>query len=265
MSKHFIIIGNSRTGSTWLTTALNNVSGISTDFEVKIPPINYELLPNHHLLDKNFESLFWRRLPDDEILGTKLILDPKPHYNLAEQIDLAISKNTKIIFLKRCLSAQTLSQLKYGMVNILDESVNQSSNKIMERLKIETERVQKMSPRDIKVSPQSVKLFMRSLMIRAANDLMIHNFLSNGPRAHLIVDYDEIHERFTDILQFVGHSCVKNNINLDDVSVTKKVNKELTSTERGFREFGLEFNILRDSFLKQQKVCQKTINNLYGY
>ena len=63
MSNKFIILSNSRTGSTWLTTALNQVEDISTDFEIKIPPINYTKLPNHYLMEVNLVLTFGMLYP----------------------------------------------------------------------------------------------------------------------------------------------------------------------------------------------------------
>ena len=55
------------------------------------------------------------------VIGSKLVLDPKPHdASLIKVLLEHLKPDVNIIFLKRCLAEQTISQMKNGMTNKLN-------------------------------------------------------------------------------------------------------------------------------------------------
>lgn len=259
----FIIIGNSRTGTTWLTTALNEIPDITTDYEVKIPPINYQKLPNHFILCPNFKENFYPKLPHTKVVGTKLVLDPKPHdESQFEYIRSCLDEEIKVIFLKRCLAEQTISQMKHGMVNILNTQKKHKKNNINARLQLESQRVAKIGDRTITLNEESINFFMKSILIRLANDLLIHKYLTEINHQFIVVDYSEIPEKFTTILRFIN-SAEGQFSDISDYAVTEKVNKEQSSIEIFLKAFAKEFNILRDQMLTSSSASFETIKLFY--
>ena len=263
MSSKFIILSNSRTGSTWLTTALNQVEDISTDFEIKIPPINYTKLPNHYLMEGEFSATFWNAIPQNRVIGSKLVLDPKPHdAGLIKVLLEHLKPDVNIIFLKRCLAEQTISQMKNGMTNKLKLDKNREENQINKRLELETQRLMNVESREITLNNDSINFFFKSLYTRLANDLLLKGYLSQSGHQFLEIDYSEIRQKFGEICGFLG-SNAPDIANIEDFTITEKVNKQPSPVEQLLKSFAQQTNSLRTQMLGQGEINMDTINSFY--
>ena len=263
MSNKFIILSNSRTGSTWLTTALNQVEDISTDFEIKIPPIYYTKLPNHYLMEGEFSANFWNAMPQNRVNGSKLVLDPKPHdASLIKVLLDHLKPDVKIIFLKRCLAEQTISQMKNGITNKLRLDKNRAENQITKRLELETQRLSNVKSREIELNDNNINFFFKSLYTRLANDLLLKGYLGQGRHQFLEIDYSEIRQKFGEMCEFLGSNA--NDIsNIEDFTITEKVNKQPSNVEHLLKSFAQQTNSLRSQMLGQGEINMSTIHSLY--
>lgn len=263
MMARFIIISNSRTGSTWLTTALNQVEDICTDYEIKIPPINYPKLPNHFLMEGNFKEIFWSSITENRVIGSKLVLDPKPHdQTLIDVLASNIDSDVKILFLTRCLAEQTISKMKSGHKNRFKATERHKPSKISQRLERETKALATVPSREIPLSNESIQIFTQAVHTRLANDLLLKSYLDQSSQEYMQVDYRDIDKNFGEICAFLG-SHQRDIDSIRDFTITEKINRAENSTEMLFKAFAWQTNSLRARLLKQKNVDMRTIKSFY--
>ena len=264
MSSRFIVMSNSRTGSTWLTTALNQVEDITTDFEIKIPPIAYPKLPNHFLMQGSFDEEFWPLVPSNLVRGSKLVLDPKPHdQSLLSTLKLHIPSDVKIVFLTRCLAEQTISKMKVGHKNRLKSGLTYQSNRISDRLLEESQALDHMPNREISLNLDSIRLFTSAVNIRLANDLLIRKYLGESEQAFVHIDYSNLKEKFTNLCAFLG-SEIKNLPPIDKLAITEKVNRTESTVDTVLKAFAARANELREEIFKIDDVNFDVVRSFYN-
>jgi hypothetical protein len=125
MENNFLTISNSRSGSSWLVTALGQLNDVYTDYEVKIPPLKYKKQDLHYLIEDDFKDTFFNTISKDGIIGSKMVLDIVSHTQ--EHLDYLLAKipkNIKFIFLKRSLIDQVISEYKIGVINKSTAKIN---------------------------------------------------------------------------------------------------------------------------------------------
>lgn len=90
--REFIIIGNSRVGSTWLATALGGVGGLSVDYELKATG---HAVHSHHLevssiadIHLALSSVQERSVERPVAVGVKLVFDPVTNCSDSSAVDL---------------------------------------------------------------------------------------------------------------------------------------------------------------------------------
>ena len=241
----FLIISNSRCGSTWLTSSLNELEDVCTDYEVKIPPFPKKEM--HILLDSNFPSL-WKLLEPNLCLGSKLVLETQAYsYKLVEYLRHHIDEKIKIIFLTRSLIDQSMSIFRFGSTNKLKNISKGSQNLMGSQLSLMTQDESVLRQQNIvTLDPIWLSKLYADVQNRMANDLLISEYLKTCQNEWMHVDYSHLDEYWPNLCSFIGSNTSKS---LSDVTVTSKVSSEFSSEELSVRNMLKPFDLLRDNFI----------------
>ena len=199
----FLIVGNMRTGSTWLETLLGALPDVATEFELKWRP-RYTPLAIHRVLDTDsptVEQILEELESDLPVVGSKFILDPY-HFSPLQfrKLREKLSSEIRIVHLTRNPRSIFLSRHR-GSYHHLNRA---SAARISERLKaaiadadIDKARV-RPSPRQIAATDCYDELAMY-----VGNDVRLAQ-LARSHRHYLLIDYREIAKRMTEIARFIG-------------------------------------------------------------
>jgi hypothetical protein len=199
----FLIVGNMRTGSTWLETLLGALPDVATEFELKWRP-PYTPHAVHLVLETDsptVEQILEELDSDLPVVGSKFILDPYYFSPLQfRSVQEKLSPEIRIVHLTRNPRSIFLSRRR-GIYHDLNRA---STARISVRLKaaiveagIDKARV-RPSPGRIAASD-----CYDELATYVGNDVRLAQ-LARSHRHYLLVDYGEIAKRMTEIARFVG-------------------------------------------------------------
>jgi hypothetical protein len=199
----FLIVGNMRTGSTWLETLLGALPDVATEYELKWRP-RYAPLAVHRVLDVNsptIDQILEEFESDSPIVGSKLILDPH-HISSAEFTDLTakLSPEIRVIHLTRDPRSIFLSRRR-GVYHQLNRD---GEIHISKHLKVAIEEADAAGAH-VQLSPESVAEpdCYDELAIYVQNDARFAQ-LRRTHRHYLLVDYGEIAKQLPEIARFTG-------------------------------------------------------------
>jgi uncharacterized protein YoxC len=199
----FLILGNMRTGSTWLETLLGALPDVVTEFELKWRP-RYAPLVVHRVLDTSSPTVddileaFESVLP---VAGSKLVLD-LDYLSPIEFTKLAakLSPEIRVIHLTRDLRSIFFSRRR-GVYHRLNRD---SPIRVSERIRAAIDEAD-IDRAKAQPSPEWVHKSdcYDELATYVRNDARLAQLRRTG-RDYLLVDYAEIEERMTEIARFAG-------------------------------------------------------------
>lgn len=222
----FLIIGNGRTGSTWLLTSLDLLHDVSARKEIKWEKPSFFASSNIHEIINRQSSMrkVIESLPCDDsvpthIRGSKLIFDPDIFYCAPVFSDLAkiIEKDFKLILLKRDYLDAWLSWKVRGVYH----EVNSEADLRCQHPDPMLEAIKNM------VKPPSVSLTLHhggtalsdhdgdsvAYSLMTAIDDLVQAYVNDiqglaliRARGGMIVNYSDIKSKFGDIVRFIGSS-----------------------------------------------------------
>ena len=199
----FLIIGNMRTGSTWLETLLGALPDVVTEFELKWRP-RYAPLAVHRVLDMSSPTVdhileaFESDLP---VAGSKLILDLDYLLPIEfTKLEAKLSPEIRIIHLTRDLRSIFLSRRR-GVYHRLNRD---SALRVSDRIRAAIDEADIARAR-AQPSPERVHKSdcYDELAIYVRNDARFAQLAGTHER-YLHIDYDEVPRRLTEIARFVG-------------------------------------------------------------
>lgn len=225
-----VIISNSRCGSTYLLTALNKYQDVAADYELKLPPTNYELLDIHVPLSADkclgLQELFESK--DEKCYISKLVLDPISYDHQAINILSKSLRNiNKFIYIRRPLVEQVLSSLKSGYTNVLNKNEDLSfNNKMLFQLGIQS--LKNPTIKEIELSSDMLEYTLNSTLIRLRNEELIIRFLAEEKKQVLQLKYTNSDFNNESLEKFLG---IHMKIPLSELAATKKLVKNYTKEE----------------------------------
>jgi hypothetical protein len=207
----FLVMSNARSGSTWLESMLGELDDVRVDFEFKWRPVGYDPQPIHVVIpDGEFSCsrALQRISADAPVVGTKLVLDPRPHAREEyEALEKTIEEEIRIIHLKRDYT-DTFCSLLRGCFNALSDPDRHGDSELIRTLRHHTENdvetaLTRWRSEAREVPPDQVEYNMQVFL---DNDEWIAG-LSKGRARFMELDYREIKERFPEVAKFVGSSA----------------------------------------------------------
>jgi hypothetical protein len=199
----FLILGNMRTGSTWLTTLLGALPDVVTEYEVKWRP-RYARLAVHRALDVDSPTVdqileaFESDLP---VVGSKLILDPDYLSPMEfSKLKAKLGPEIRLIHLTRDLRSIFLSRRRgvYHRRN-RDDTIRVSKQLKAAIDEADISRASAQSPPEWVAKADCYD----ELAIYVRNDVRFAQ-LTRTHRRYLRVNYGEIANQLTEIARFVG-------------------------------------------------------------
>jgi hypothetical protein len=199
----FLIIGNMRTGSTWLETLLGALPDVVTEYELKWRP-RFAPLAVHRVLDMDsptVDQILEEFESDLPVAGSKLILD-LDYLSPIEfsGLEAKLGPGIRIIHLTRDLRSIFLSRHR-GLYHRLNRD---STVRVSERLRAaideaDVARAKAQHPRERVHNSDCYD----ELAIYVRNDARVAQLTGPSGR-YLHIDYGEIPKRLTEIARFVG-------------------------------------------------------------
>lgn len=235
---YFFIISNGRTGSTWLSSLLNDCDDLITRGEIKWSPVGFVPGPHHivmdartqdltKLLDRHIENDEGDRLGEVRGYGSKLVLDPQSMLepSVYDCIAASIPSDVPLIHLRRSYLEIFLSFNSRGAVHRISDKVRRGDVAGLDRTmcaQLVSSSPDDRPPQLILISWHPVRLFLLHRLLRGSqvhvidladfiqeiltyflHDIYIMSFMKARADA-CFTDYSEIHARFFDLAVFVG-------------------------------------------------------------
>jgi hypothetical protein len=225
---YFLIIGNGRTGSTWLLTSFDRLSDVTARFELKWADEGtradaHRVIGNGVYAKPVIEQATIDPEKNARIRGSKLIFDPYRFFGpqTFEAIERAIERDVKLILLKRRYRDTWLSWKARGVYHKVDETVapiDANSNPMLEAM-----RTMEMPQNQHLVLhhnggaldqsdgiPYPLSSAIDDLLQFYANDMQALSFVM--ARGGQVVDYDGIADDFASLAEYVGSSATPDEI-----------------------------------------------------
>jgi len=202
---YFLIIGNGRTGSTWLTTLLGEYSEIDSDYELKWEP-RYPAAPLHVVIEHSSPTIV--RMLDEHIgkegkvVGSKLILDPY-RFLSQNELDSLFSKicdKLKLIYLTRDYFELNMSFMR-GAFNLTNTS-RQSDTMLYKSLNSLRSDNRDRQDQEVDLSANKTR-FIENLIVLLFNDIAISEFISFRDQPFINVDYQDLRDRLYEVANLV--------------------------------------------------------------
>lgn len=199
----FLIVGNGRSGSTWLTSALNQLPDVSADLELCWQPWFRTFTAAHRVIASwrvSVRALIENSVGtgNEEIVGSKLVLSAKLYGPIEiRDVVLAVDREVRIIHLTRTPAEVLVSYIKSQGQNLQRDKAT-DRNYLVQTLERESTAA---PPKPSHTFNKYHAAFML-LAIRRNN-----SFLKIFQRTHphyLRVDYSEVAERWDEICNFVN-------------------------------------------------------------
>jgi hypothetical protein len=239
--EYFVVIGNGRTGSTWLETTLDQLPDVRARLEIKLRLAYQEPHPMHIYVDRRTrsikdcilqacaaESIGPEKRP---IFGSKLIFDPYGYLEpeAFDFLDEIIGQEIPIIFLKRSYAAQFYSWKVRGVFHKLNQDAIARLGDV-DRTLVETvsrnwqDQAEPPLHKFVltlggtpltgvppigggeQVIRYPLENAIEDLLVLFYNDLKTLS-LAQRSRRYLTVDYNEIETRLPEIVRFLGSTA----------------------------------------------------------
>ncbi len=225
--QQFLIVGNGRTGSTWLLTSLDRLPGVISRHELKwMDPSLVFRADAHFVVDQNSSiAAAIKRTsfdPDIEpkVRGSKLIFNPY-HYNgprMFANLAKIIEPNVKLILIKRNYLETWLSWKARGVYHEVNEDVGRidpAVNPMLDAMrKMEKPATVNLvlhhngaALSDVAGTPYPLAIAIDDLLQMVANDIQLLSIIKE--RNGIIVDYADISSELGRIAEFVGAPASK--------------------------------------------------------
>jgi hypothetical protein len=261
----FIMIGNGRTGSTWLQTTLDQLPDVRARLELKLRLSYQDPHPMHVYIDRSTRSIKDHILQAcaaesigsgyRPIFGSKLIFDPYGYLDpeVFNFLDEKLGNDIPIIFLKRNYAAQFFSWKVRGVFHRLNpEAIARLDD--FDRTLVETiarhwqnqaePRLQRivltLAGRPLANFPPSgggeqvirypLEDAIEDLLVLFYNDLKTVS-LARRLRRYLMVDYDEIESRLPEIVRFLDSGASEVEVR---IALGQPVTARLQALDSGF-------------------------------
>jgi len=225
--QQFLILGNGRTGSTWLLTSLDRLPGVIARHEIKWKDPSLEFRADaHFVVDKNSSmAAAIKRVTVDpnvtpKIRGSKLIFNPY-YFNgpdVFANLAKVIEPNTKLILLKRNYLETWLSWKTRGVYHVVDEEVGHidpAVNPLLDAMrKLEKPATIHLvlhhcggALSEAEGRPYPLVTAIDDLMQFFSNDIQLLSLVKQ--RGGLVVDYADIASQLGRIAEFIGAPASK--------------------------------------------------------
>lgn len=206
----YLTVSNPRTGSSYLANGLNELPGVSVDYEVKWKP-GYEPHPIHMVMSDDSWDCKTALTAIDEnakITGSKLVFDTLPPIQREDvpQIVSRIDPEIPLVHIIRSYFDIILSLEARGAINAMNRPPSESTRNTMmfKTLTKETDHVDinelergRKGQRDLEtLRGMAINLFQNDLICLA---------LCEHARHSMRVSYDELSDRLSDIAHFIGY------------------------------------------------------------
>ena len=237
----FLLVGNGRTGSTWLQTTLDQIPDVRTRREIKVRMEYQEPHPLHVYVDESTTSITdciiqacngtLEASGSRHVLGSKLIFDPYGFLdpNIFSFLDKIFGDDISIIFLKRSYASQFLSWKVRGVFHRLNETaineIEDIDNSLVDVISTWPEpKLLRLALTDMRKPLPTARLdkkvdYVRYPLQDAIEDLLVLFYndlnalaISQKRARHMIVDYEEIDHSFEHIAKYVGSSSSQDTI-----------------------------------------------------
>lgn len=238
MRDSFFILSNGRTGSTWLSSLLNDCDDLLTRGELKWRPIGFKPSPHHFIVDHTTSSLpalLEEKIgPDPKFTtheiracGSKMVFDPQCllEPEIYGHIFRAIPAEAPLIHLRRSYLEVFLSFNARGAIHRLSERAQKNEGQSLDwtmRDQIAGQNADHRPPqlvliqwgrlrlflldrllRKSQVQVMSLSHFMEEILTYFIHDVYLASFMKER-KATRFVDYAEISSRFSELASFVG-------------------------------------------------------------
>lgn len=216
MTSFFVSVSNGRTGSTYLSTSLNRITDIASDYELKWRP-NYAPSPGHIFMDAGdrIADTLAVHLSGKPIIGSKFVFDPYTdafiNEGMVENLLNAFDDSIKIIHITRSYIDIFMSFYARGAVAVRnDETLKENS--VLTKI---------AQPQGTELAQKKVTLSRAECLISMLN--MYHNDLlcleiCRRSKAYMTVPYSAIGAKLHAICAFLGSQA-------DEASVAKIVDR----------------------------------------
>jgi len=195
----YLIVSNFRCGSAWLQSVLANLDGIFCDYEFRLSSPRWPISPQHIIIEKggkDVSELLDRNFDEEGIVGSRLLLEPRKYSEEEYQTLLdALDNDVKIIHVRRYYR-DIISSIILNRAYLLSPSSEKDSSAVLTEIEKLLERGDYS---ELKLSPTKCCSTIVSL---SANDRFMQS-LELG-REYLSINYDEIEQEFSNIVQFLG-------------------------------------------------------------
>lgn len=216
--QYFLIIGNGRTGSTWLETSFNQLPDVRAYRQIGWRLGDQPGHPQRYSINKSdsMASIIKSACDDKEptrlaIAGSKFIFQPYTftHTDVFEQLCVCIEPQIKLIHLKRSYLSSFLSWKIRGVAHKIDSSVN-----AIQRVPLSVESHPAAEPRhlvlaarggplsDIEGTRYPLNTAIDDIAMMFSNDIFSRRLVEQ--RGGLTIDYADITKRFSELARFVG-------------------------------------------------------------
>jgi hypothetical protein len=236
--RYFVVMGNTRVGSTWFTSSLNDLPGIFCTREIRWRmPYQSHVPPVHTYIDSSTRSMKERLevgykiagKQDVSAVGAKLKFDPYGYAPPAAFAHLReiLEDDVEVVFLRRPYFEIFATWKAYGIRHLANPNYinhsrkkkfiqskpvkpnrfNETHGKSLERTGILITRGGKvLAPIEVgahntsKIVHYSINSAIDDLLVLFYNDILAFEAVRNHPNMQ-IVHYEDIREQFTSIAQ----------------------------------------------------------------
>jgi hypothetical protein len=235
-SRHFLIIGNGRTGSTWLESNFNQLADVRAYRQIgwrlgEQPdhPQRYSVNKSDSMVAIIEAACATKEAAPSHVAGSKLIFQPYTytHPDVFGQLERVIEPEIDLLLLKRSYLDCFLSWKTRGVAHSIDPEVD-AAQRVSGA--IESHQPDK-PPQHIVLTargkPMADAAGTRLAVINAIDDILVmfsNDFLARGlveRRSFRIVDYSNIASEFASLTQFIGSRA-------DDDAIRKIIAHPLT-------------------------------------
>ena len=258
--QYFLIIGNTRTGSTYLGTTLGCLPDVYFDYEIapilKLPKIKNRNRIHKYLNEiENLRDLYNPFTKDYRVIGSKIMFASVRYKNTGgvfKRIDELIDDDIKVIHLHRCYSEIMMSQLTPIGASSLP------SGRIYKGLEyrkfFNSEKPLNELKRNLVVESTGYKITSR-LEQMYSHDLKIHELKRGRENNFMTIDYKDIPEKIYDIARFIGSNATDDEIKYNfNNPITKKI---ITIP---YEEIFIDYNNVRNICKNKDNERMKILN-----
>jgi hypothetical protein len=236
---YFLIIGNGRTGSTWLETSFDQLPDVIARREIKWRLPYQAEHPMHRYIGMDTRSIKDVLLPPDDgeksvkVIGSKLIFDPYGYISSAvfDRINHIVDKDVRLIHLRRSYVEIFRSWKLRGVAHRVNERVLPSGkvdpmlvhsvsrlgpeSREVQRIRLTVGGVPMTDAAEADASTRCIHYALEDaiddLLVYFHNDVVAYSKVLSRPGS-VGIEYGEIHRRFPALSRFVGSAASESEI-----------------------------------------------------